>query len=61
MPYFHEGLKGNEFCMWVTSEPLQVDQAKAAPLDRFSISQEQASIGRLDKTDIFGIIKKSWE
>ncbi|MDD1751702.1 MAG: PAS domain S-box protein, partial [Methanotrichaceae archaeon] len=30
VPYFHEGLKGNEFCMWITSEPLQVDQAKAA-------------------------------
>ncbi|MDD1753320.1 MAG: MEDS domain-containing protein, partial [Methanotrichaceae archaeon] len=30
VPYFQEGLIGNEFCMWVTSEPLQVDQAKAA-------------------------------
>ena len=30
VPYFQEGLKGNEFCMWVTSEPLQVDQAKVA-------------------------------
>jgi PAS domain S-box-containing protein len=30
VPYFQEGLKGNEFCMWVTSEPLQADQAKAA-------------------------------
>lgn len=30
VPYFREGLKSNEFCMWVTSEPLQVGQAKAA-------------------------------
>jgi KaiC/GvpD/RAD55 family RecA-like ATPase len=30
VPYFYEGLKGNEFCIWVTSEPLQVDQAKTA-------------------------------
>jgi PAS domain S-box-containing protein len=30
VPYFREGLKGNEFCMWVTSHPLQVDQAKTA-------------------------------
>ena len=30
VPYFQEGLKANEFCMWVTSEHLQVDQARAA-------------------------------
>lgn len=30
VPYFKEGLTANEFCMWVTSEPLQVDQATAA-------------------------------
>jgi hypothetical protein len=32
VPYFKEGLAANEFCMWVTSEPLQVDQATAALL-----------------------------
>jgi PAS domain S-box-containing protein len=30
VPYFKEGLEANEFCMWVTSEPLRVDQASAA-------------------------------
>ena len=30
VPYFKTGLEANEFCMWVTSEPLQVRQAKAA-------------------------------
>ncbi len=30
VPYFREGLAANEFCMWVTSEPLKVDQAIAA-------------------------------
>ncbi len=30
LPYFLAGLAGNEFCMWVTSAPLQVDQATAA-------------------------------
>lgn len=30
VPYFHAGLAANEFCMWVTSEPLQVEQAQAA-------------------------------
>ena len=30
VPYFKEGLASNEFCMWVTSEPLKVDQATTA-------------------------------
>ncbi len=30
LPYFKAGLEGNEFCMWVTSEPLGRDKAKAA-------------------------------
>ena len=30
VPYFTEGLRSNEACMWVTSEPLEVEEAKAA-------------------------------
>jgi PAS domain S-box-containing protein len=30
VPYFREGLTSNEFCMWVTSEPLGVQQAREA-------------------------------
>ncbi|RQW77388.1 MAG: PAS domain S-box protein, partial [Methanothrix sp.] len=30
VPYFREGLAANEFCMWITSAPLQVDQAREA-------------------------------
>jgi len=30
VPYFKAGLQGNEFCMWVTSAPLEVEAAKAA-------------------------------
>lgn len=30
VPYFAEGLRNNEFCMWVASEPLEVDEAKRA-------------------------------
>ncbi|MHC1754431.1 MAG: MEDS domain-containing protein [Methanosarcina sp.] len=26
IPYFKEGLDAGEFCMWMTSEPLKVDQ-----------------------------------
>jgi len=27
-PYFKAGLESNEFCMWVTSEPLAVEEAE---------------------------------
>ena len=30
VPYFKAGLKANEFCMWVTSEPLTAAEAEAA-------------------------------
>ncbi|MCX6819153.1 MAG: PAS domain S-box protein [Candidatus Aenigmarchaeota archaeon] len=30
VPYFKAGLKNNEFCMWVTSEPLTAKDARAA-------------------------------
>jgi PAS domain S-box-containing protein len=30
VPYFKAGLENNEFCMWVTSEPLDVEDAKRA-------------------------------
>lgn len=30
VPYFKAGLTSNEFCMWVTSAPLQVEEALAA-------------------------------
>jgi PAS domain S-box-containing protein len=29
VPYFMAGLKNNEFCMWVTAEPLNAEEAKA--------------------------------
>lgn len=30
VPYFKAGLENNEFCMWVTSEPLRTEDAKRA-------------------------------
>ncbi len=30
VPYFTEGLKNNEFCMWITSEPLGAEAARRA-------------------------------
>jgi PAS domain S-box-containing protein len=30
VPYFSEGLRSNEFCMWVTSPPLEMEEARTA-------------------------------
>lgn len=30
VPYFKAGLENNEFCVWITSQPLQVEEAKEA-------------------------------
>ncbi len=30
VPYFKAGLQNNEFCMWITSEPLRAEEAKSA-------------------------------
>ncbi len=30
VPYFRAGLRGNEFCMWITSQPLTAEQAVQA-------------------------------
>ncbi len=30
VPYFRTGLEGNEFCMWITAEPLSAAEAKTA-------------------------------
>ena len=30
IPYFKAGLKNNEYCMWVTSDPLNVKEANRA-------------------------------
>ncbi len=30
VPYFKAGLENNEFCMWITSEPLEIEDAKKA-------------------------------
>jgi hypothetical protein len=30
VPYFKTGLEGNEFCMWITAEPLSPSEVKKA-------------------------------
>ncbi|MEN4018226.1 MAG: MEDS domain-containing protein [Methanobacterium sp.] len=34
IPYFKAGLENNEFCMWITSEPLFKKEAKKKALQK---------------------------
>lgn len=43
LPYFKAGLKNNEFCMWITSEPLSAKEAKEA------LKKETKNLDRLIK------------
>ena len=51
VPYFKAGLEANEFCMWVTSEPLTAAEAEAAlakALPQFSRFKANGQIEILD-------------
>ena len=51
VPYFKAGLEANEFCMWVTSEPLTAAEAEAAlaeALPQFSQFKANGQIEILD-------------
>lgn len=47
-PYFKAGLASNEFCMWVTSEPLTVDDARGAMRALMPDFDRYAQEGRME-------------
>jgi PAS domain S-box-containing protein len=51
VPYFRQGLADNEFCMWITSEPLGVDEAKAALRSVVPALDEYIRKGQLEILD----------
>jgi signal transduction histidine kinase len=54
VPYFKAGLENNEFCMWITSEPLSADEARRAldnALPAFSSYLKKGQIEILPHTD----------
>jgi len=51
VPYFKTGLKNNEFCMWVTSEPLHVEEAKAALKKAVKILDDYIKKGQIEILD----------
>lgn len=51
VPYFREGLLGNEFCMWVTSPPLGVDDARNALRAEVPELDERIRAGQIEILD----------
>jgi len=51
VPYFREGLAANEFCMWITSAPLQVDQAAKALRDAVPDLDKYIDNGQIEILD----------
>lgn len=48
VPYFQAGLENNEFCMWVTSEPLSVEDAGKAMKKAMPRLDEYLETGQLE-------------
>jgi PAS domain S-box-containing protein len=48
VPFFSAGLRNNEFCMWVTSEPLGVEAARAALAASLSGFEDYARRGQIE-------------
>lgn len=48
VPYFKAGLDNNEFCMWVTSEPLEVDEAVQAMRSAIPVFDERMERGQIE-------------
>jgi len=51
VPYFKQGLEDNEFCMWVTAEPLGVDGAKAALKEKVKNLDDYIKKGQIEILD----------
>ena len=48
VPYFKAGLENNEYCMWVTSKPLEVDEAKEALKDTVANADRYLDSGQIE-------------
>jgi PAS domain S-box-containing protein len=48
VPYFRAGLENNEFCMWVTSEPLVMAEAKQVMREAVSGFDEYLRLGQME-------------
>ncbi|MHC4574143.1 MAG: PAS domain S-box protein [Planctomycetota bacterium] len=51
VPYFKAGLENNEFCMWVTSEPLRAEEAKKALAEKVKDLDAYVAKGQIEIFD----------
>jgi len=51
VPYFKQGLENNEFCMWITSEPLGVEDAKTALKEKVKNLDDYIRKGQIEILD----------
>jgi PAS domain S-box-containing protein len=51
VPYFRAGLENNEFCMWITSKPLGVEEAKASLCKAVRHLDDYISKGQIEILD----------
>jgi PAS domain S-box-containing protein len=51
VPYFKAGLESNEFCMWVASEPLNVEDAKSALKKKVKALDDYIRKGQIEILD----------
>jgi len=51
VPYFKAGLENNEFCMWITSEPLHVEDAKRALKEKVKDLDDYIKKGQIEILD----------
>jgi len=51
VPYFKAGLENNEFCLWVTSQPLEVEDAKASLNEAVEDLDDYLEKGQLEILD----------
>lgn len=48
VPYFKAGLENNEFCMWITSEPLHTEDAKRALMKKVKHLDDYVKKGQIE-------------
>ncbi len=51
VPYFKTGLENNEFCMWITSDPLRTDEAKKALSKKVNNLEKYIQKGQIEILD----------
>jgi PAS domain S-box-containing protein len=51
VPYFRAGLESNEFCMWITSEPVSTEDARRALAEEVEDLEEYVRKGQIEIVD----------